>query len=119
MSGNLHPRATFFMHKFHVAAKLSDLKEGVITPAWPDDTSVALTLIKGRAVAFANVCTHDDGPLDEGTIEACDDGSMCAICPRHGAKFNLSSGHGGFPAAGAIEIYETQIDAAGQVLVKL
>jgi 3-phenylpropionate/trans-cinnamate dioxygenase ferredoxin component len=104
---------------FHFAANVADLTEGAIVACWPDEEPVALTLRAGKVIAFANVCTHDDGPLDEGAIEACGDGALCAVCPRHGAKFDLSTGKGGFPAAGPIRIYETQIDAKGRVLVDL
>jgi 3-phenylpropionate/trans-cinnamate dioxygenase ferredoxin subunit len=91
--------------EFVLAAKLSDVKEGEITPLMIDETPVALTMVNGQIHAFGDICTHDDGPLAEGHIE--DD---CVVCPRHGAHFNLFSGKPTFPAVTKIPIYETKIE---------
>ena len=46
---------------------------------WHDDT----------AYAIEDRCTHDDGPLVEGTF----DPQACTIeCPRHGSLFDLTTG---------------------------
>jgi 3-phenylpropionate/trans-cinnamate dioxygenase ferredoxin component len=92
------------MNNYISAAKLSDVKEGEIFATVVDETPVALTKVDGVVCAFGDICTHDDGPLAEGTIE---DG--CVVCPRHGAKFNLSTGKQTFPAVTPIPIYETKI----------
>jgi 3-phenylpropionate/trans-cinnamate dioxygenase ferredoxin component len=40
-----------------------------------------------RVFTVGDVCTHDDGPLDQAELDG------CAIeCPRHGARFDVSSG---------------------------
>lgn len=98
---------------FIKVAKLTDLVEGVITAVYPNDEAVALALVDGKVHAFANVCTHDDGPLDEGSIV---DG--CVVCPRHGARFDLTTGSGHFPAAGPIAIHNVCIEG-GSVLVQV
>jgi 3-phenylpropionate/trans-cinnamate dioxygenase ferredoxin subunit len=41
----------------------------------------------GEFHAIEDRCTHDDGPLAEGEL----DGKVI-ICPRHGAKFDLTTG---------------------------
>ncbi len=101
------------MSEFVFAAKLSDLKEGAITAVHISETAVALTRVGERVFAFGNVCTHDDGPLDEGHIE---DG--CVVCPRHGARFNLTTGKPTFPAVVNIPIYDVKIEQ-DDVLVKV
>lgn len=101
------------MTQFIKVAKLSELKEEVITGVYPDDVSVALALINGSVHAFANICTHDGGPLDEGEIV-----NGCAVCPRHGARFDLVTGTGYFPAAGPIAIYQVRVEG-DDVLVGL
>ena len=66
---------------------------------------VAIFNIEGQLYAIQDVCTHDGGPLAEGTVM-----ETCVMCPRHGACFDLKTGHGTFPAAGPIPIYEARIE---------
>jgi 3-phenylpropionate/trans-cinnamate dioxygenase ferredoxin subunit len=37
--------------------------------------------------AIADVCSHDDGPVGEGSIEGYE-----IVCPRHGARFDIRTG---------------------------
>lgn len=99
--------------EFVFAAKTIDVKEGAITAVVIDDTPVALTLLNGRVCAFGDICTHDDGPLAEGEIDG-----QCIVCPRHGARFDLTSGKPTFPAVTRIPIYETKIEG-DQIQVKI
>ncbi len=100
--------------EFVFAAKTRDVKEGEITAVVIDETPVALTLLNGKVRAFGDICTHDDGPLAEGYIE-----NMCIVCPRHGARFDLTNnGKPTFPAVTRIPIYETRIDG-DEIKVKI
>jgi 3-phenylpropionate/trans-cinnamate dioxygenase ferredoxin subunit len=101
------------MSQFFKAAKLSDVPDGGMLAVDVNETAIALTKVNDVVHAFGNVCTHDDGPLDEGTVAA-----GCVECPRHGARFDLKSGKGTFPAAAPIPIYQTKIDGEW-VLVSL
>ena len=92
------------MPEFVFASKLIDIQDGQILAINIDETPIALARIEGRIVAFGDVCTHDDGPLAEGTIDG-----DCVVCPRHGARFNLFTGKATFPAPQPIPIYETRI----------
>lgn len=48
---------------------------------------------EGDAIyALANTCAHAGGPLDEGEIEACDDGRCTVRCPWHDSVFDLRDG---------------------------
>lgn len=60
-----------------------------------DDLRVALFNLRGEIYAIEDVCTHDGGPLVEGTIL-----NDCEVqCPRHGARFDIRSGAAlSFPA---------------------
>ena len=51
--------------------------------------AVGVYNLNGEFFALEDRCSHDDGPLCEGDFE-CDDG--VAICPRHGASFDIKSG---------------------------
>ena len=43
----------------------------------------------GALYAIEDRCSHDDGPLVEGTL----DQETCTIeCPRHGSRFDLKTG---------------------------
>jgi nitrite reductase/ring-hydroxylating ferredoxin subunit len=48
---------------------------------------VALCNVDGEFHAIEDVCTHDAGPLDQGELI----GSQIT-CPRHGAKFDVTTG---------------------------
>lgn len=41
----------------------------------------------GKYHCIDDVCTHDGGPLSDGDLEGCQ-----IACPRHGAKFDVTSG---------------------------
>ena len=101
------------MAEYVFAIKAGDVQTGQIVALTLDDVPIAFTRLDGRIVAFGDVCTHDDGPLAEGTIEG-----DCVVCPRHGAYFNLYTGKPTFPAPYPIPIYEIKIDG-DDVLVKL
>jgi 3-phenylpropionate/trans-cinnamate dioxygenase ferredoxin subunit len=86
-------------------AAAADVKEGEILALFVDDTPIALTRVNGAIRAFGDICTHDDGPLADGAIDA-----GCVVCPRHGARFDLSTGKPTFPAVTKIPIYEAVVD---------
>ncbi len=52
-----------------------------------EDARVAVFNIGGEYYAIEDVCTHDGGELAEGTVEA---GEI--VCPRHGARFSITTG---------------------------
>jgi 3-phenylpropionate/trans-cinnamate dioxygenase ferredoxin subunit len=52
-----------------------------------ESVRVALFNVGGRIHCIEDVCTHDDGPLAEGDLE----GDVIQ-CPRHGARFNVTTG---------------------------
>jgi 3-phenylpropionate/trans-cinnamate dioxygenase ferredoxin component len=100
--------------EFVFAARLEEVQEGEILALNIDEVPVALTRLGDRIVAFGDICTHDDGPLAEGTIAD----HCCVVCPRHGARFDLTTGAPTFPAPTPIPIYETVVEGE-DVLVKL
>ncbi len=53
-----------------------------------DDVRIALFNLNGEIYAIEDRCTHDGGPLVEGTIV-----NKCEVkCPRHGARFDIRTG---------------------------
>lgn len=56
--------------------------------------------------AVDDTCTHDDGPLADGWLEG-----NAIECPRHGARFDVTSGRVlCLPAAVPIRTYPVQVD---------
>jgi NAD(P)H-dependent nitrite reductase small subunit len=45
----------------------------------------------GRYYASSAVCPHEDGPLDEGLLQA-DKGRPVVLCPWHAFDFDLATG---------------------------
>jgi len=75
------------MAEFHKIAKTGDLAPGEVNVYEVEDHRVALCNVEGEFYAIEDVCTHDAGPLDQGELI----GSQIK-CPRHGAKFDVTTG---------------------------
>jgi 3-phenylpropionate/trans-cinnamate dioxygenase ferredoxin subunit len=74
------------MAKHHVA-KVSEVAPGTTRRVLVDSAEILLCNIDGKIYAIEDVCTHDGGPLDQGTLEG-----ECVVCPRHGATFDVRTG---------------------------
>ncbi len=64
-----------------------DIPEGGRQVFEVDDRYVVVFHQQGRFYALDDRCTHDGGPLGEGTLEG-----FVIECPRHGAKFDIRDG---------------------------
>ena len=54
-----------------------------------EDLEIGVFNCEGTLYAIEDRCSHDDGPLVEGTL----DQAACTIeCPRHGSRFDLRTG---------------------------
>ncbi len=79
-----------------------------------DGQGIALFNIAGKFFAIADVCSHDDGPVAEGELEAYE-----IICPRHGARFDLRTGKAlTLPAVVDIPAYSVRVEG-GEILIGL
>jgi 3-phenylpropionate/trans-cinnamate dioxygenase ferredoxin subunit len=68
--------------------------------------SIALANAGGTFYAIDNVCTHDRGPLGEGSLA----GDQVE-CPRHGARFDVRTGRvTALPAVLPVKTYPVQVD---------
>ncbi len=67
--------------------KTSDIAPGTVRVFEVDGQGVAVANVDGRFYAFADVCTHDNGPVAEGELDGC-----VIECPRHGARFDITTG---------------------------
>jgi len=68
---------------------LSELQPGQMRLLEHDDLEIGIFNCAGTIYAIEDRCSHDDGPLVEGSL----DQDRCTIeCPRHGSLFDLKSG---------------------------
>lgn len=95
------------MAEFIKVAKTSDLAPGEKMLVEYEDEDVGLFNIEGTFYAISDVCTHDGGPLVEGTLE----GDQI-ICPRHGARFNVKTGEQTMPAFAPVPLYDVKVEGS-------
>lgn len=95
--------------------KLDEVPVGSTHVVEVDGESLLLCRTAPGAIhAVENCCSHDDGPLGEGLL----DGTVIQ-CPRHGARFDVTSGAVlRMPAAAGIETYDTRVTDDGWVEVE-
>lgn len=70
-----------------VAAKVGEVPPGTVKATEVGDESVAICNVGGEFYAVANVCPHDEGPLNAGHLLGDE-----IECPRHGARFDVRTG---------------------------
>ena len=83
------------MGEFVTVAKVGEIVPG----------TVKVVRVDGEFYAFADVCTHDGGPVAEGELD-----DYQIECPRHGARFDLRTGAVKLlPAVVPIPVYPLQV----------
>jgi 3-phenylpropionate/trans-cinnamate dioxygenase ferredoxin component len=88
----------------HHVGKLSEIAPGTTRHVVVDGTGVLLCNTDGSIYAIEDVCTHDGGPLDEGTLEG-----ECVVCPRHGATFDVRTGDATLPAVMPVMTFTVEV----------
>jgi len=68
---------------------LDELPPGEVKIVSAGDLAIGVYNAGGQLYAIEDRCSHDDGPLAEGDW---DPETYVAICPRHGANFDIRSG---------------------------
>lgn len=69
---------------FKTSLKKNDLEEHKLVKVDANGKSLVLTNINGKYYAMDSVCSHEGGPLEEGTLE-----DYTLICPWHQGKFDI------------------------------
>jgi len=94
------------MNDFQAVAKVNEIEEGVVKVVRVGDAPIGLTKVEGEFFAFADVCTHDGGPVAEGELD-----EHIITCPRHGARFDIRTGKAKqLPAVTPIPVYAVQVE---------
>jgi len=86
-------------------ARFGEISEGSCKLFDLDDEDIAVYHLDGEYHAIEDRCSHDGGDLASGWVE---DG--CAVCPRHGARFDIRTGKVMAPPAYEdIHVFPTRI----------
>jgi 3-phenylpropionate/trans-cinnamate dioxygenase ferredoxin subunit len=87
-------------------ATAADVPPGSVRVFQVNGRSIALANLDGSFYAVDNLCTHDNGPLGEGTLW---NGTI--ECPRHGARFDVKTGAvKALPAVRPVGTYPVRLD---------
>jgi nitrite reductase/ring-hydroxylating ferredoxin subunit len=91
---------------FERVTNTSDVPAGTVKVFQAGDRSIALCNLDGAFYALDNLCTHDNGPLGEGTLY-----NGTVECPRHGARFDVQTGAvKALPAVRPVRTYPVQVE---------
>ncbi len=95
---------------------LTELAPGTVTIVEVSPTlSVGVYNCGGELYAIEDQCTHDEGPLCEGEFD-CDE--RVAVCPRHGARFDITTGRAlTLPAYIDVATFPVRVRDDGMVVV--
>ena len=98
----------------HALANAAEIPPGTARAYQIDGTDVLICNVDGTFFAMEDVCTHDGGQLDQGTLEG-----RCIVCPRHGAMFDVETGAAlTLPAVMPIQTFGVALEN-GRVVVDL
>ncbi len=94
------------MTEFVTVAKTEEIKPGEREVFGIGRKWIAVFNVDGTYYAIEDVCTHDDGPLAEGTLNGC-----VIACPRHGATFDITNGKVlSAPALVNVPVYAVKVE---------
>lgn len=86
-------------------AQTDELAEGKVKVVTAGERRIALCNYNGTIYAIDDVCTHDRGPLGEGELIGKE-----IECPRHGARFDVTTGRvTRLPAVRPINVYAVHV----------
>jgi len=102
------------MNDFVKVAQTNDIQPSHMKFVQVADEDICLVNINGKFYAISNVCTHEGGPLADGTLEG-----YQVECPWHGSKFDVRTGEVTAPPASVpVPTYEVRVDGNNILLKK-
>ena len=72
---------------FERICSVSEVPPGTARVFEVGDRAIAVCNVGGQLFAVDDVCTHDEGSLEQGELEGFE-----IECPRHGARFDVRTG---------------------------
>ena len=102
------------MPELVAVAKVEDIPTGTIRVVEAASRRIALCNYEGTFFAIDDECTHDRGSLDQGELVGHE-----VECPRHGARFDVTTGRATrLPAVRPVRTYKV-IVSDGSIAVEV
>jgi 3-phenylpropionate/trans-cinnamate dioxygenase ferredoxin component len=93
------------MPEFVTVASAAEFNSGDRIVVEVNNHLIAVFKVGDSFYAIEDICTHDDGPLAEGDLHGTE-----IECPRHGARFDITTGRVlSFPAITDVPWYAVQV----------
>ncbi|MBI4227946.1 MAG: non-heme iron oxygenase ferredoxin subunit [Candidatus Omnitrophica bacterium] len=93
---------------------LAELPPGTVKIVEPQGRRIAICNVDGVVHALEDRCSHDNGPLGEGSLSG-----KLLECPRHGAQFDVTTGRPvTLPAVVPVQRFPVKIEGT-QILVEV
>ena len=87
---------------------VEELPSGEVKIVRAGELAIGVYNLDGEYYAIEDRCSHDDGPLAEGDFDV---EEAVAICPRHGARFDIKTGRAlSLPAYLPVEAFEVFVE---------
>lgn len=105
------------MSSFQKVANRKDLKEGGLLRVDVEGKPIVLAMVQGKVYAMDAVCSHEGGPLEDGSLEEYE-----LKCPWHYAIFDVRNAKVSDQTVWATDLqsYAVKVDdAAGDIMVNL
>ena len=102
---------------YQKVANKKDLQEGSLLKVEPEGKPIVLSLVNGKVYAMDAVCSHEGGPLEEGTLEGYN-----LTCPWHYAIFDVRNAKVSDQTVWATDLnsYAVQVqETTGDILINL
>jgi glycine betaine catabolism B len=102
---------------YQKVANKKDLQEGSLLKVEPEGKPIVLSLVNGKVYAMDAVCSHEGGPLEEGTLEGHN-----LTCPWHYAIFDVRNAKVSDQTVWATDLlsYPVKVEeATGDILISL
>ena len=93
-------------------ARVEEVPVGSVRVVEADGRRIALCNYDGTYYAIDDECTHDRGPLDQGELVGRE-----IECPRHGARFDVTTGRPTrLPAVRPVRTYKVSVNDGSIVI---
>ena len=99
---------------FVKVGKAEEIPPGAAKVYEVGDRAIAVCNVDGSYYAIDDVCTHDEGSLEQGELDGFE-----IECPRHGARFDVRTGEViALPAVIAIDTFSVRVEG-GDIEIEL
>ncbi|MFL6473799.1 MAG: Rieske 2Fe-2S domain-containing protein, partial [Nitrososphaera sp.] len=99
---------------FVKVAETRDIQPSQMKEVQVDGQNICLVNVEGKYYAIGSICTHEGGPLADGTLEGYE-----VECPWHNSKFDVRTGEVTSPPASEPEpAYEVKVEG-DSILIKI